>query len=118
VLQASRIYRARSEGFRQGHSKPVTADPRHVESRAHPSVSGRKWICASGEEVRRHVDVKWQACLSVSIEFDVHSVLEQGHTFIDLFDVDTAVEQFPQPRQVLVLHGKVCRCHRHPSRLT
>jgi hypothetical protein len=84
-----------------------------VESRAHPTAYGRReWICASGQEVRRDVDVKWRARLSVSINFDIDRVLEQGQTAIDLFDVDTAIEQLPQPRQVLVLDGKVCRCHR------
>lgn len=86
-----------------------------MESRAHPAAyRRRKWICASGEEVRRDVDVKRVARLTVSIDFDVDRVLEQGQTAIDLFDVDTAIEQLPQPRQVLVLNGKVRRCHLIP----
>ncbi|WP_166680349.1 hypothetical protein [Kribbella sp. VKM Ac-2566] len=94
----------------------MTAKPSHVESRAHPAACRRrKWICAAGEEVRRDVDVERVARLSVSIDFDVDRVLEQSQTAIDLFDVDTAIEQLPQPRQVLVLNGKVRRCHRDSS---
>src|SRR5689334_11980176 len=82
-----------SEGLHQRHCKPVPADPSHVESRARPAAYGRrKWICASGQEVRRDVDVKWRARLSVPIDFDIDRMLEQGQTAIDLFDVDTAIE--------------------------
>lgn len=115
-MRALDLRPTRSEGLHQRHCKPVTANSSHVESRAHPAAYGRrKWICAPGEEVRRDVNVKWHARLSVSIKFGLDRMLEQGHTSIDLFDVDTAIKQLPQPRQVLVLDGKVCRCHRHSS---
>jgi hypothetical protein len=70
----------------------VTANPSHVESRAHQAAYGqrREWICASGEEVRRDVNVEWHTRLSVPIKFDIDRMLEQGHTAIDLFDLDTA----------------------------
>jgi hypothetical protein len=52
--------------------------------RAEPTPCGRrKWICASGQEVHRDVDVKWRARLSVPINFGIDRMLEQGQTAID-----------------------------------
>ena len=115
-MRALDLRATRRGGLHERHCKPVTANQRHMESRARPAAyRRRKWIGASGVEVRRDVDVKWPARLGVSIKFHIHRMLEQGEAAIDLFDLDTAIEQLPQLRQVFVLDGKVCRGHRHSS---